>query len=69
MTLIKEVAMASKKRFDIIVEQSTFNTDTKIIIDTETGVQYLYHQDGYGGGMHVLVDKDGKPLLASSRKK
>ena len=37
---------------------------TQIIIDTKTGVQYLYVRSGYGGGLTVLVDKDGKPLLA-----
>lgn len=36
---------------------------TKIIIDRATGVQYLFAFDGYAGGMTVLVDKDGKPLL------
>ena len=37
---------------------------TQVVIDTNTGVQYLYMQSGYGGGLTVLVDKDGKPLLA-----
>ena len=32
-------------------------------MDTQTGVQYFYHGGGYGGGMAVLVDAEGKPLL------
>ena len=32
-------------------------------MDTQTGVQYFYHGGGYGGGMTVLVDAEGKPLL------
>ena len=32
-------------------------------VDTETGVQYLYHSAGYSGGLTVLVDAEGKPLL------
>ena len=36
---------------------------TKIITDTETGVQYLFAYDGYAGGLTVLLDKDGKPLM------
>ena len=32
-------------------------------MDTQTGVQYLYHASGNSGGLTVLVDADGKPLL------
>ena len=32
------------------------------LLDTETGVQYLFVQNGYGGGLTVLVDRDGKPM-------
>lgn len=35
-----------------------------VITDTKTGVQYLGWQRGYGGGICVLVDSDGKPMLA-----
>jgi len=35
----------------------------KIITDSETGVQYLFAFEGYAGGLTLLVDKDGKPLL------
>lgn len=37
----------------------------QVWVDTETGVNYLYHSDGYSGGMTVLVDKDGKPVVSS----
>lgn len=40
-----------------------------VIVDSDTGVQYLwvYRGDVYGsaGGLTVLVDSDGKPLLAT----
>ena len=36
---------------------------TKIIIDTETGIQYLYVRDLNESSLTLLVDKDGKPLL------
>ena len=32
-------------------------------VDTHTGVQYFFHQSGYAGGLSVLVDAEGKPLL------
>lgn len=34
-----------------------------IYVDNETGVQYLYKYFGYGAGLTVLLDADGKPLL------
>lgn len=40
------------------------SVNAKIITDNETGVQYLFVSDGYGqGGLTVLVDADGKPLI------
>ncbi|MCL2738316.1 MAG: DUF6440 family protein [Bacteroidales bacterium] len=35
----------------------------RVITDTKTGVQYLFIWDGYAGGLTVLVDKEGKPLI------
>lgn len=34
-----------------------------VIVDTETGVQYLWRGAGYKGGLTVLLDAEGKPLL------
>lgn len=36
---------------------------SEIWADTQTGVQYFYHYEGATGGMCVLVDAEGKPLL------
>ena len=35
-----------------------------LVTDTKTGVQYLVWSEFEKGGICVLVDKDGKPLLA-----
>ncbi len=35
----------------------------KILVDTETGVNYLYMQMGYGGGITPLLDQNGKPII------
>ena len=32
-------------------------------IDTETGVNYLFVQGGYAGGLTPLLDKNGKPVI------
>ena len=36
---------------------------TEILVDTETGVNYLYHGSGYGEGLTVLLDRNGKPVV------
>lgn len=38
--------------------------DEVVYVDTETGVQYLYVIGYSKGGLTVLVDSDGKPLIA-----
>lgn len=35
-----------------------------LITDTKTGVQYIAWTENNKGGVCVLVDRDGKPLLA-----
>lgn len=33
------------------------------IVDRETGVNYLFFKSGYGGGLTLLVDKYGNPII------
>lgn len=35
----------------------------EIWVDVKTGVNYLFHASGYAGGLTVLVDRDGKPII------
>ena len=58
--------MKKELRFEIVFdESSSFGTaGMKILRDKETGVQYLFFQNGYAGGMTVLLDKDGKPAIS-----
>ena len=57
------IAMAwDDKRFEKVYSQGTMNI-TEIWVDKETGVNYIYHAAGYSGGLTVLVDKDGKPIV------
>lgn len=57
--------MAKKEtdRFVKVLDESGIITCNEIWADTQTGVQYLYHASGNSGGMTVLVDAEGKPLL------
>lgn len=36
-----------------------------IYVDKKTGVNYLFSASGYAGGMCVLVDRDGKPIVST----
>lgn len=53
-----------KKRFVEVFSQGITNV-TKIIVDTNTGVNYLLTSSSLtpGCGMCVLVDKEGKPIV------
>ena len=53
-----------KDRFDIKEKESvTLMTDAVVIVDKETGVNYLFVCRGYGGGLTPLIDADGKPIV------
>ena len=36
----------------------------EIWVDTVTGVNYLYRNGGYSGGITVLLDNCGKPVIS-----
>ena len=55
--------MAKEKRFEKVYSQGAGSFE--IWIDRETGVNYLYRSSGYAGGLTVLMDKDGKPVVTS----
>lgn len=38
----------------------------EIWVDRETGVNYLFHASGYSGGLCVLVDPNGKPVVTDT---
>lgn len=57
--------MAKERRFVKTYSQATLTTTTTILVDQETGVNYLYHQSGNSGGMTPLLDRDGKPIITS----
>lgn len=57
------VKMYKNERFEKIYSQGKFAI-TEIWVDKETGVNYIFHQNGYSGGMTPLLDKDGKPVVS-----
>ena len=50
-------------RFKMVYQQGGLPICT-IIVDTETGINYLTTIQGTGIGLTVLLDKDGKPVIS-----
>lgn len=53
----------AKDRFIIKEKSGVFGTGVTVLVDTQTGVNYLYVQRGYGGGLTPLLDANGKPII------
>ena len=55
-------------RFDIQGKDSlNLFTDALVVVDRETGVNYLFVHRGYGGGLTPLLDSDGKPIITKDK--
>ena len=54
--------MAKKQRFVKTWSDGAFGSN-EIWVDRETGVNYLFHAAGYAGGLTVLLDREGKPVV------
>lgn len=52
----------AKDRFVVAYSQGLVNVET-VLVDTETGVNYLLAASSLGAGLTVLVDQDGKPIV------
>ena len=50
-------------RFIVTEKSGTFSIGTYVLVDRETGVNYLYAASGYSGGLTVLLDAEGKPVV------
>lgn len=54
------------ERFVVVLKEgSELRSDglRQLLVDKETGVTYLWMKSGYGAGLTVLLDKDGKPVI------
>ena len=45
------------------IQKNGFTERMEIWVDRFTGVNYVFTQSGYAGGMTVLLDQDGKPVI------
>lgn len=55
--------MSKKDRFEIIYQETGLKSEKTILVDKETGINYLFVANGFGGGLTPLLDKDGKPIV------
>ena len=49
-------------RFEKVYSQGIIDV-IEIWVDTETGVNYMFHRKGNAAGLTPLIDKDGNPVV------
>ena len=58
------MAIKEDRFIKTVVDGGGFNDNyMAIYVDRKTGVNYLFTQNGYAGGLTVLVDANGKPIV------
>lgn len=64
--------MAKKEtRFEVVYKEGAQLKDDglrQILVDTETGVNYLVWKSGYAGGITPLLDSEGKVVVTFDRR-
>ncbi|MDR0915787.1 MAG: DUF6440 family protein [Oscillospiraceae bacterium] len=53
------------KRFEVVHKETTALSSVLVYRDRNTGVNYLFIEQGYAGGLTVLLDPDGKPVVTA----
>jgi hypothetical protein len=61
-----ELIAMQNKRFETVYTQGVMES-YKIIVDRETGINYLYVSNGSAGGLTVLLDSEGKPVTEKNK--
>lgn len=60
--------MAKEERFVKVYTQGMVNI-VEIWVDTQTGVNYIWRENSYSGGLTPLLDAEGKPVVTIVDKK
>ena len=56
--------MAKKEERFIRIHSENMGCE-QIVIDKKTGVNYLFVQSGYAGGLTPLLNRDGTPVVTT----
>lgn len=59
----------AKKEKRFIRQYSEGLGEAVIYVDRETGVNYLFIQNGYAGGLTPLLNRDGTPVITPVPRK
>ncbi len=63
--------MAKEEKYERFIKtysEGAFGSGFEIWVDKKTGVNYLWRSGGYSGGLTVLLDADGKPVVTPVEK-
>ena len=58
--------MGKYDRFEVILKEGSTMSDSgmaMVLVDKETGVNYLWVKSDYAGGLTPLLEADGKPII------
>ena len=58
--------MKRDDRFEVILKEGSALSESgqiMILVDKETGVNYLWVKSGYAGGLTPLLEADGRPII------
>ena len=65
---VKEMAK-KENRFEVVLKEGSQMKEDglrQILVDTETGVNYLVWHSGYAGGITPLLDPEGKVIITDT---
>lgn len=60
-------SVKKENRFEVVEREGSQIKESgqiQVIVDKETGVNYLWIKSGYAGGLTPLLDADGKPVIS-----
>ncbi len=55
--------MKNNRFISVYKQGNALSGSLQILVDRETGVNYLFSQNGYSGGLTVLLDALGNPVI------
>ena len=58
--------MKTEDRFEVVHHEGSSLKESgriMVLVDKETGVNYLWITAGYAGGLTPLLEADGKPII------
>ncbi len=54
--------MKNSERFEVVYKQGKIDV-IEILVDRETGVNYIFRTNGYAGGITPLLDENGNVVV------